>query len=220
MLLVQRADVLLVIALVIVRDVVEQRRPDDLFRGVAEDGCGMRVDRLDVPVEIVGADDAERAFDQLTIACFAGAQAIKLLALLGDVDAGGDNEVDVALRIVERTRGPGDAAHAAVAGAPVHLVAAVELTGARLLKHAHCVIAFLGRKELFREERPTSSAKLNPLTVSQARLKRTMRPAVSSTSTSAWIESSTEVTKLRSTVSARSMRWRERTTRSCWLVLM
>ncbi len=150
-LFVQRTHVLLVVALVVVRDVVEERRADDLLRGVAEDSGGVRVDRLNVAVEVVGADDAERAFDEVAIARLTGAQAIELLPLLGDIDAGGDDEIDVALRIVERAGGPGDAAHSAVARAPVHLVTAIELAGACLLEHAHGVIAFFGREELFRK---------------------------------------------------------------------
>ena len=33
----------------------------------------------------------------------------------------------------------------------MHLVAAVELAGARLLKHAYCVVALFGREELLGE---------------------------------------------------------------------
>ena len=103
----------------VVRDVIEERRADDLLRGVAEDLGAVRVDGLDLAVEVVGADDAERAFDEMAIARLTRAQAIELLPLFGDIDAGGDDEVDVALGIVERAGGPGDAARSAVAGAPV-----------------------------------------------------------------------------------------------------
>ena len=48
-------------------------------------------------IEVVGADHAERAFDELAVAGFALAEGGFGDALDGDVDAGGDDEADLAL---------------------------------------------------------------------------------------------------------------------------
>ena len=63
----------------------------------------MGIHGQDSALEVVCADDPERAFDKLPVARLAGTQGeFGFLALLGDVNAGGDDEVDVAMRIVER----------------------------------------------------------------------------------------------------------------------
>ena len=55
-------------------------------------------------------------------------------ALDGDVDAGGDDEVDVALLVEQRRGGPGDAAQAAVAVQPLILKGGGEALGAEALE--------------------------------------------------------------------------------------
>ena len=78
--------------------------------------CGaVAVDGEDAAFEVVGADHAERTFDELAVAGFALAEGGFGDALHGDVDAGGDDEGDLALGVDERGGGPGDAAEGAVA---------------------------------------------------------------------------------------------------------
>ena len=82
--------------------------------------CGaVGVDGEQDALEVVGADHAERAFDELAVAGFALAEGGFGGALDGDVDAGGDDEADLALLVEEGGGGPGDAAEAAVAVEPV-----------------------------------------------------------------------------------------------------
>ena len=85
-------------------------------------------------LEVVGADHAERAFDELAVAGFALAQGVFGGALDGDVDAGGDDEVDLALVVEQRRGGPGDAAQAAVAMQPLVLECGGEAFGAQALE--------------------------------------------------------------------------------------
>ena len=103
---------------------------DHVFEGAAEALGAVGVDGEQVAVEVVGADHAERAFDELAVAGFALAEGGLGGALDGDVDAGGDDEADLSLLIAESGGGPGDAAEAAVAVEPVVLVDGGEGAGA------------------------------------------------------------------------------------------
>ncbi len=85
-------------------------------------------------MQVVGADHAERAFDELAVAGFALAQGGFGGALGGDVDAGGDDEADLALRVAQRGGGPCDAAQAAVAVEPLVLEGGREGAGAETLE--------------------------------------------------------------------------------------
>src|SRR5260370_34733406 len=77
----------------------------------AADGLGaVGVDGEDLALEVVGADHAEGARDDLAMAGFALAEGGLGGALRGDVDAGGDDEADVSLVVAESGGGPGDAA--------------------------------------------------------------------------------------------------------------
>jgi len=110
--------------------------------------------------------------------------------------------------------------HAAIASAPMHLVAAIELPGTRLLEHAHRVIAFLGREELFREGAADQ--------LGEAESAHRLAGAIEAHDASRGVEHEHErVDRIENRgdevaldCGARSMRWRERTTRSCWLVLV
>ena len=105
-----------------------------LFAGAADALRAVGVDGEQDALEVVGADHAERAFDELAVARFALAQGVFGGALDGDVDAGGDDEVDVALLVEQRRGGPGDAAQAAVAVQPLVLECGGEAVGAEALE--------------------------------------------------------------------------------------
>ena len=82
----------------------------------------------------MGADHSQRAFDELAIARFALAQGHFRPALDGDVDAGGDDEVDSALLVEQRRGRPRDAAQASVTVQPVVLECAGSAVGAHALE--------------------------------------------------------------------------------------
>ena len=86
-----------------VGDEVGEGVADHLLDGAADALGAVGVDGEEVAVEVVGADHAERAFDELAVAGFALAQGGFGGALHGDVDAGGDDEGDLAL-LIERAR--------------------------------------------------------------------------------------------------------------------
>ena len=105
-----------------------------VLAGAADALRAVGVDGEQDALEIVGADHAQRAFDELAIACFALAQGVFCAALDGDVDAGGDDEVDLALVVEQRRGRPGDAAQAAVAMQPLVLERDGEAIGAQALE--------------------------------------------------------------------------------------
>ena len=102
-------------------------RAADALRAVGVDG-------EQHALQVVGADHAERAFDQLPVARFALAQGRFGGALHGDVDAGGDDEADLPLCIAQRCGRPCDAAEAAVAIQPLVLKGGRERAGAQALE--------------------------------------------------------------------------------------
>ena len=79
-----------------------RRVTDHLFEGAAEALGTVGVDGEQGAGEVVRADHAERAFDELTVAGLALAQGGLGGALDGDVDAGGDDEADLALLVMEQ----------------------------------------------------------------------------------------------------------------------
>ena len=81
-------------------DEVGEGVADHLFAGAADGLCAVGVDGEQDAGEVVGADHAERALDELAVAGFAFAQGLLGGALHGDVDAGGDDEVGLALVVV------------------------------------------------------------------------------------------------------------------------
>ena len=100
-----------------------------LVDGTAEAFGAVGVDAENGALEVVGADHAERTFDELAVAGFAFGEGGFGLALDGDVDAGGDDEVDLALSVDEGGGGPGDAVEGAVFIAPVVFEGGGELAG-------------------------------------------------------------------------------------------
>ncbi len=110
---------------------------DHFFAGTAYALRDVGVDREQDALQVVGADHAERAFDELAVARFALAQGLFGLALDGDVDAGGDDEVDMALVVEERRGRPGDAAQASVAVQPLVLECGGRAVGAQTLEVMH-----------------------------------------------------------------------------------
>ena len=102
--------------------------------GAAEALGSVGVDGEQVALEVVGADHAERAFDELAVAGFALAEGGFGGALDGDVDAGGDDEADLPLLVAECGGGPGDAAEAAVAVEPLVLEDGGEGAGAEAVE--------------------------------------------------------------------------------------
>ena len=96
-----------------------ERGAGHLPDGTAERFRAMAVDRVESAVERVGEDHAERTFDKLAIAGFGLAEGGFGGALLGDVDAGSDDEGGLVLFVDERRSGPRDAADGAVAMPPV-----------------------------------------------------------------------------------------------------
>ena len=107
---------------------------DHLFAGAADAVRAVGVDGEQDAVEVVGADHAERTFDELAVARLALAQGGLGGALDGDVDAGGDDEVDLALVVDQGRGGPGDAAQAAVAVEPLVFEGGGEAVGAEALE--------------------------------------------------------------------------------------
>ncbi len=115
---------------------------DEFFKGVAEhvghrppDGRrAVAVDGEKNAAQVVGADHAERAFDEQAVTGFALSKRGFGGALRGDVDAGGDNEGHLALVVAQRRDVPGDAAEAAVAVQPFVLKGGREVAGAELLE--------------------------------------------------------------------------------------
>ena len=105
-----------------------------LFAGAADRLCAVGVDGEQDALEVVGADHAERAFDELAIAGFALAQGGFGAALDGDIDTGGDDEVDVTLFVEQRRGRPCDAAQAAVAMQPLVLECGGKAVGAEALE--------------------------------------------------------------------------------------
>ncbi len=129
---------------------------DELGEGVVEhrvdgaaDGLGaVGVDGEQLALEVVGADHAEGAFDELAVAGFALAEGGFGGALGGDVDAGGDDEADLALGVAEGGGRPGDAAEGAVAVEPLVFEAGGEGTGAEALEGLDGVGDFVAGDEL------------------------------------------------------------------------
>ena len=115
-------------------DEVGERVADDLLDAAANALRAVLVDGEDRAVEIVRADHAERAFDELAVARFALADGGFRDALHGDVDAGGDDEGDLALGVDQRGCRPGDAAARAVGGDPEVFVGGGELASADALE--------------------------------------------------------------------------------------
>ena len=111
-----------------------QRLADDLLHGVAEPGRAVLVDGENLAVHVMRADQAERTFDDLAVARFALADGGLGDALHGDVDAGGDDEGDLAMRVEHRGCGPRDAAAHAIGREPVVLVCGGELPVADALE--------------------------------------------------------------------------------------
>ena len=82
-------------------------RPADHFVDGATNAFGpVSIDREDDTLEVVGADHAERAFDELTVAGFALANGSFSYPLDGDVEAGRNKKFDLVLGINQRRRGP------------------------------------------------------------------------------------------------------------------
>ena len=115
---------------------------DELAEGVVEHGidgaadglCTVSVDGDEISFEVVGADDAEGAFDKLAVAGFAFAESGFGGALGGDVDASGDDEADLSLGVAEGSSRPGDAAEGAVAIEPLVFESGGEGAGAEPLE--------------------------------------------------------------------------------------
>ena len=72
-----------------------QRMPDDIRDLAPEALCSVLVDGKNPALQIVGADQAERALDDLAVAEFALANRALGDALYRDVDAGRDDERDL-----------------------------------------------------------------------------------------------------------------------------
>ena len=99
------------------------------------DGLGaVGVDGEQRAAEVVGADHAEGAFDELAVASFTFAERGLGGALGGDVDAGGDDEGDLTLRVGQGGSRPGDAAKTAVAVEPLIFECGGEFAGTEALE--------------------------------------------------------------------------------------
>ena len=107
---------------------------DHLVAGAADGLRAVGVDRGEDAGEVVGEDHAQRSFDELAVARFALAQGGFGGSLDGDVDAGGDDEVGVALIVIEGGGGPRDATEASVAVQPDVFECGWEAVGAEAFK--------------------------------------------------------------------------------------
>ena len=123
----------------------------ELFGLVAEAAGGVAINGEQSAVHVVSADDAETVLDELAVAGLTLADDGFGVAAAGDIHAGGDDEVDGALRVEERGGGPGDEADLAVAGDPGMFVALREGSGANGFEAAHDLFAILGRNETLPE---------------------------------------------------------------------
>ena len=105
-----------------------------VLAGAADALRTVSVDGEQDAVEVVGANHAERPFDELAITRLALAQGILGGTLHGDIDAGGDDEVDLAAVVDQRRGRPGNAAQASVAMHPLVLEGDRDAVGAQALE--------------------------------------------------------------------------------------
>ena len=116
------------------RHELAERVADDLVDGAADAFGTVGVDGEELAVEVVGADHAEGAFDELAVAGLTLAEGGLGRALDGDVDAGCDDEGDLALGVRQGGGRPGDPADGTVAIEPAVFKGGGEIAGAEAVE--------------------------------------------------------------------------------------
>src|SRR6202012_31822 len=145
------AQVILKSRLLIVGHEIGQTTADHLLDAVAKTLGGAGVDGEHAAFEIVGADHAERAFHQLAVASFAGVESRGGFTLIGDVDSGHDDEVDLAGAVGQVGGGPRNETAAALAGEPVQFSGVAAYVAARLFEQLKGFRALFSEEQLLGE---------------------------------------------------------------------